>query len=530
MDVRSVKGLRGDQRGLSHVGIRSKYNPGVTNGSAWRFARRCSGKAALLVLLACALVLLRLIWGIIAESRLNGQLRAARPDPITPSELFAGDRYDDPRNAVPLIEQAVQAASALERSGKESPSQSNFEFPPAPPYPAKWHQLANASVAASSSTFQLVRKAREKPVVAWPTPQAKPLLKRAMTGLSPARSLANLLGDAAIHAHVQGDDLAALDRIDDTLYLARAIDQQSWLIGHLVSIGIESIATTRLEVIAPALRIGAVESDPVRQRVRRLIDQLGDDRELKSGLRRALVAERVLQIDTVDWITQDIWVCKPMYKLDLARVLAIDHVLISAATQPTLPAAEAILSAYEFRKAAVPLSAFGLGPSERPRDPPDFTRQMSSLLSGALDRVVEANMRARLERTFARIALAMQLYRSDHHGALPGSIAELVPRYLLSVPTDPYAKDGQIIYRVVKNGLPDGSDRPLLFSVGPDGLHNPAMDAQYRTGPAYDWTFRIKTEPDDQFRDLTRWQAPPATQPAIDTGEPDERPETDDAQ
>ena len=55
--------------------------------------------------------------------------------------------------------------------------------------------------------------------------------------------------------------------------------------------------------------------------------------------------------------------------------------------------------------------------------------------------------------------LAIKCYQADHH-RLPDTLADLVPKYLDAVPTDPY--NGQpIVYR------PD-SPGPMLYSVGPD--------------------------------------------------------------
>ena len=66
-------------------------------------------------------------------------------------------------------------------------------------------------------------------------------------------------------------------------------------------------------------------------------------------------------------------------------------------------------------------------------------------------------------RRLTAISLAIQLYRADH-GTWPERLDPLVPSYLKSLPADPFHADGRPIgYLLLKNGLPDGSDRPLLY-------------------------------------------------------------------
>src|SRR5439155_26562330 len=55
------------------------------------------------VMTLLTLLLLRLLWGGAAGHRLRRELILARPDPLTPAELYGrDDQYDSPRNAVPL--------------------------------------------------------------------------------------------------------------------------------------------------------------------------------------------------------------------------------------------------------------------------------------------------------------------------------------------------------------------------------------------------------------------------------------------
>ena len=119
-------------------------------------------------------------------------------------------------------------------------------------------------------------------------------------------------------------------------------------------------------------------------------------------------------------------------------------------------------------------------------------------------------MTARADRRMSAVSLAAQLYRADH-GQWPAALKDLVPTYLPAVPIDPMAPDGRPLgYVLVKGGLPDGGDRPLVFSVGLDGVDDSAKGG-IPTGPMYGW-YRGR----DEWHDLTRWTPPPAaTQPVV---------------
>ncbi len=69
-------------------------------------------------------------------------------------------------------------------------------------------------------------------------------------------------------------------------------------------------------------------------------------------------------------------------------------------------------------------------------------------------------MRARIDGL--KTLLALQLYRVDH-GDFPQHLNELVPRYLPSLPADPFSGDGDFVY-INQDG------RVALYSVGPDGI------------------------------------------------------------
>ena len=71
-----------------------------------------------------------------------------------------------------------------------------------------------------------------------------PLLGKMLTSLHEPRTLSNLLTDAALRAHVRGNDAAALEFIWDTRHISYTVEHQPSIVGHLVAIGIEAMART----------------------------------------------------------------------------------------------------------------------------------------------------------------------------------------------------------------------------------------------------------------------------------------------
>jgi hypothetical protein len=351
--------------------------------------------------------------------------------------------------------------------------------------------------------------------------------------------MANLVGDAALHAHVHGDDFEAVERVRDLRHAAAATDAPpGFLVNHLVRVGIDFITVYRLEIIAPELTIapegqdvpapGAAAATPpsgrpaTRAQVRALIAELLDERHQLRDLRRSFVSERAASLDLVDWLGSRGALVRPMFDLDAVRLVRANNSLIAASTLPNSPAVKQAISTEpllgQSRQITTggPLARFHgniyVPPGTRARQPViDYTRILGSDVVGTtLVYPIEQDIRLRTERRLAAVSLAARLYRLDHEGTFPPSLAALVPKYLPQVPVDPAAPDGRPLkYLIVRGGLPDGGDRPTVYSVGTDGRDNTAeagpVMAGLRNQPVYGWWNCA-----DQWRDLSRW-APPRT-------------------
>lgn len=129
----------------------------------------------------------------------------------------------------------------------------------------------------------------------------------------------------------------------------------------------------------------------------------------------------------------------------------------------------------------------------------------------SMDRLLETVRRVQAERDFAAMALAAQIYRHQH-GRWPANLDELATE-LPRVPLDAWGDGKQTLgYVLIKGGLPNGSDRPLLYSrdVSKDGMFFPTDEPEYGFYIIGGWKTPVaERKQGGQFRDVAAW-VPPA--------------------
>jgi hypothetical protein len=126
---------------------------------------------------------------------------------------------------------------------------------------------------------------------------------------------------------------------------------------------------------------------------------------------------------------------------------------------------------------------------------------------------IETAYRGNTEQSFAAVSLASHLFQLDRN-RWPNTMDELVPAYLPVVSIDPWGDGKQTIgYVLIKGGLPDGGDRPLVFSrcESRDGLFVRIDQPMYSfyNGDGSNLPYPQQKR-GGQFRDITRWAPPPA--------------------
>jgi hypothetical protein len=147
------------------------------------------------------------------------------------------------------------------------------------------------------------------------------------------------------------------------------------------------------------------------------------------------------------------------------------------------------------------------------------------IIKPVLDRIIETDSRVNTERDLAAMSMACHLYRFDK-GSWPTSPDELKD-YLPGLPIDPWGNGKQTLgYVLIEKGLPDGSDRPLVYSrCGmKDGLFFRVDEPKYSyyTGDGSKRPAALQKQ-GGQFRDVADWMPakdhPSATtQPLPDVG------------
>src|SRR5204863_3797892 len=89
--------------------------------------------------------------------------------------------------------------------------------------PPKWHQLADAAVAADGAVFPLVRQSRltcDPAEADWGLRYSTPVVTVVLPYLGDVHELASLLRDMAMREHLHGDDATALELIRDVRHIA----------------------------------------------------------------------------------------------------------------------------------------------------------------------------------------------------------------------------------------------------------------------------------------------------------------------
>ena len=334
---------------------------------------------------------------------------------------------------------------AAEAIAVESPASTNMQYPESGPFGPEWQRVARQAFEAGGAARRLARQARAVDAVTWPAGDPSKLNN---SYLNAYRNLANNLGDAALYQHLDGDDAGAFETLRDVLHLAAVVRDRSsgepGFLHKLTAGGIEALVLSRIETITSGVTlIDAPAEPPPPPPV-----AASDERPHPSPL---AVAD--------------------------ARRLVTD--LLEARPSP-----EAVLTEL-------------YGPDYR------ATLDRESKAAGfesSVDRGIETFHRIDAERGLAAMSLAAHLFRHDK-GRWPASLKEMVPDDLPRVPLDPWGDGTQTLgYEVIPGGLPDGSDRPVVFSraTSDGGDLAPPPTPQYG----------FYNHGDDlagQYRDVARW-------------------------
>jgi hypothetical protein len=481
---------------------------------SWRSWRFRVGVGLLL-----AAVGLRLLWGAYVNHKLHAQLdELRRQGQPTAVQDVTFESVPDSQNAWLVY---INAAQANQQSGVDSPSNSNDEFQNYPPFPPFWMKRATDSEKANAQAFVLARQARALRRAQMRHQLSFPSFTN-VSSLSPMRSLANTLCDGAIYAHLRDNDTEALQRILDVLYLGRILHQDPFTISQLIGSGVDVIAMNTAQVIAPDLQL---KDDRTRQLARQLILQLLDEEPSWRGFQESFPVERLATLDLLKLRANGTWFIKPLVTMDLVRSNRIVAIAIQASQLRTKPQASKVLAQMQLGEPPVnPFLAILKMPGV-PTPPPDVPRY-SRWFENWWDpsRYFDTQFRAIADRRATAIVLAAQLYRAEH-AHWPQRLEELAPSYLPAIPVDPFLEGAAMHYVIVKGGLPDGNDRPLIYYEAGNGLSEgpppESMCAFYQSNKMG------HHDPIRQYRDFARWTPAPSTKAVENNPEKSDAPGND---
>ena len=251
-----------------------------------------------------------------------------------------------------------------------------------------------------------------------------------------------LLNVAAIYHASQGQAEAAVTCLKDGLRLSDSLRREPALLGHLMRISFAGAAIRGLERSLSLTTFREAQLQELR-------DMLGRTRDTLD-FTEALVTERCVMLEN----------CRnparlgPSGQVSATRIVPGLRVTWLSDTLDTM---------------ADYLEAVRQPPRERLarcREIEGRIRQlplwhvMIKIMTPAVTRIVELDLRARAHLDLATTALAIERYRLAT-GKVPGQLEDLAPQYLQQVPVDPF--DGKPIR------YEPGSPGYLLYSVGEDG-------------------------------------------------------------
>jgi hypothetical protein len=438
--------------------------------------------AALGVLLVVA-VLAHVIWGESEKRRLAAQLAAYRGagEPVTVEEL---NRWPDTtsgsgENALPGLRAAgakVDDKSDVYRAYLQADALLPLTDAEVAAYEAVLKENPDALVA--------IDEASAKTRFDWELAIVSPMIQNldSSNDLTALRRLSNVLQADAMLARQRGDDARALRRVGQILFISRAAGHHPTLIGYLVSVGMSAQAAGVAAEILPDLSL----ADPEARRLAvALVTEFLDERSLADARRRGLMGERVLQLDTVSSLTQA--------KLSPGGVPGF-RMASGGGGGPGLSVLGKLLRPTFFENGRVMAGHMTsmLRAVDQSPDWPTYQRKappspkegrmlarnlLVQIMLPSLDRAVMVYYRNAGERRLAATCLAAKLYAADHDGKLPGSLGDLVPTYLPSVPLDPFAAGGKTLAYV--NDSADADD-PRVYGVGENGVDNAGVEPDKR--------------------------------------------------
>lgn len=411
------------------------------------------GVVVLTVLISCLGVI---SWRAQSARRAEAMLAEIqkRGEPVTAAEL--NTYYTLPEGAFDATELWVTAIAPLDGAAFSQDAKSlpivgtNVEIPlPGQP----WQQMADveAFLEKYAESLQRMHQAADRGGAARYDLEFEQGFAMPLVHAQRLRGGARLLSlEAHVRAH-RGDARGVADSIHAICMLGNSLEQEPVLVSQLVRIAVGGISGDLFRRLLPHMEFSDAD-------LKRLAKDFRTTR-YNDGFRRSLIGERGVGIQAFRNPAGDDADSQsgvgPMFSLnrndDLCQYLGFFERMIAAAKKP-IPQAR-----NEFDQIEQDLAALGKSNLNRVR------YMLTTLLLPAVGAGLDAVARGNSMNDAAMTAIAIERYRRDR-GQIPDDLKQLVPEFLLQVPTDAF--DGKPLRYVVKDG------EYLIYSVGKDGVDN----------------------------------------------------------
>ena len=394
----------------------------------------------------------------------NARVEAARL-----SAAAEPPRVPEADNAAPLYLRAFAALDQVPDSSGRVRRLMDFTAPE--PWDAKAKEEVGPLLEPYHATLLLLRQAAAKPgcrIERDYTPSLENLFGSNVEQFTRGAKL--LMIDARFQA-VTGNMEMATDNVNALFRMPHHVSDPS-LIGTLVAIAVDSMASRTVEMVLGATPLSAAELALLRP---------GDSAWVADALPKALDSEEAFFLRAMatffapgpnerQEFKNDLPVTRVAGGLLLYRVVLLPDDMASYRTAME-GYRQALRRPYSQGRMEFAAGAF----------PGGHPGLITSILMPSFESACRAAVKADLRHSLAKLALALTQYQVEM-GHDPDKLDQLVPQYISAIPMDPF--DDQPVRMVVKD------NKFVLYSVGPDMVDNGGRELDNK-GVTGDLTFTL---------------------------------------
>jgi hypothetical protein len=321
--------------------------------------------------------------------------------------------------------------------------------------PEAWPYLESA-VTWFQPALRRIDAGTAKDHIGWEHHYRPPIVSNLLLPeLNRCRAVADLLIVTALVDHHEHHDNAALRRLSQLLVMSHASDNSPATVGHLCALGTIEAFDGRLEQILPDL----------------LIDDANPDAASASEVKS--MTGLMLDESRINRVRSDAFASERMSTLDMCQELSANPGWTSYAVDPyfTYCKCEQLDEQTAIESAAKSSDDWPTVNARIVRIPDRSSGFPYISSRNSLAYLIRVHYAALADQRIAATAVAIALYRHDHHNAYPATLEALVTDYLPAVPLDPMAAGSKPIRYLPRDG------DPILYSVGFDGVDDQGSEA-----------------------------------------------------